>query len=266
MCFLNSINFYGFGDEAVATLIGVIVGSVISVPSTWITLNSVRKRKKHIFCTELFRQRLVHTQEVLGNIQYNGRNLTSVSLSKVQIINNTSQVIEEPEITISLEGNVSILSATSLPIVPEERLTVSEKQIILKPEYMNTYDDHDEKYVVTIIYENNIDKLNFSGRGQGWTIKQQPTMTKLQKILTIQAFILIALDPFIWGYFLLTALMQINIDLPTNTLFRSVLFVAATYSIILKPLMLYSEIRNLKKHSYSFEEIAILKYQPPNPL
>lgn len=98
-----------FGDEAIATLIGAILGVVISLVIHYFQ----RRRPLHILCQELIRTSLIEIpREVVGtaSLRFGDVPVSQLTLSKLRLRNGGDQTITKPTLTIKVFPDVRILA------------------------------------------------------------------------------------------------------------------------------------------------------------
>lgn len=181
-----------FGDEAVATIIGVVLGS-------FLTYLMVRVRPRRIRCSELATLFPLYKgiPVEISKVKYDERPVKNLAVARLLLQNQGQRVIEEPGISIEVDGAVALLDVTSN--MSDQRYTYTHTtapsglKIVLTLDYLNPTKQYGEDFLINLVFDGQAKALDVKGSGPDWSIEFVSRETQRRRRLRWDLLFLVVL-------------------------------------------------------------------------
>ncbi len=178
--------------------------SAVAATVTLIYVLRTRKKPRRLVVRETAKSSLVRIwpsiREKIG-ITFDGRSIDTLGQIDLEILNEGSDTIQQPEITLTLPAETRVLDAHA---IPEDLLAVCQihpSKVIVKLPYLNPFRDHRQTVTLSILVEGPTGPVKATGGGEGWSLLHKRLPSKWQSFLNE------AKGPLVFWVYMLSALL-----------------------------------------------------------
>lgn len=174
------IEVFGFGDEAIATLlVGLVIGA--GIPLLLFYLG--RTRPQRVVCRQISSSTLVDVKKQVKeriSVHFDDSIVTRLSQTTIEISNMGEEVINPAKIKFAANEDATILDASYTTIPEGKALSVSthtedpdlpNNEVIMELPFLNSFPKHGETVMLDFIYDGSINEFRTTGGGEGWSLK-----------------------------------------------------------------------------------------------
>jgi hypothetical protein len=189
-------------------------------------------------------------------VAYDNRPVDSLGQIDVTVLNEGSEIIENPSIIISLPKGSKVLSVLIDPSNFGTSRTTDESQVEVSWPYSNPFREHKQIVRISLLVEGDTTPVAISGHGHGWSIRHVPLPTVRQITYRVAAFFAFSVGGLITGYFY-AYLLETRFAVPSSEVSLRALLVSLPFVVpfligllvlaarIVKPLKGYLQPRDL---------------------
>jgi hypothetical protein len=178
-----------------------------------------RKRPNRLAYSEIDKSSLIDINTKIRDrikVTYNQQPIERLGHVRAEIYNEGSTTIHNATFTLRVSEPVRILEIAAVSSADGCQVACQsdERQATITASYVNPYRDHNHTLVVSMLVDGNIPKIEISGGGDGWSLRQARDQARTRPAIGI-GFGLLTLG-WLYAFLLYSAYVEINLKIPSR--------------------------------------------------
>lgn len=158
------------------------VFGIVSLATLLVT-SARRHRPGRVLVRDLHRTSLVRIRPDVRRriaVAFDGATVSALGAIEVEVTNEGSDVIRDPQITIVFGGGARVLEASSakdhadLPVRVETR----EESVVVSLPFLNPFKDHRQGVRLSCVVDGSLRHVSVRGSGDGWSVVHKPLLDR----------------------------------------------------------------------------------------